>query len=96
MDTLVHADIFFFITAIATVVIAAILAIALVYLIRILKNARYISDKLKVASDDLEKDFQDLRKNAREEGSKVKHFLSLIKVPAKKAKAKKAEKAESK
>jgi uncharacterized protein YoxC len=92
MTTLIQADIFFFITAIAVVVIAIVLTIALVYAIRVLKNAGYISEKLKSATDDLSSDLHDLRKNAREEGSKIKHFLSLVKVPKKRtAKAKKDE-----
>lgn len=46
MDTLVHADIFFFIAAVSTILIAILAIIALVYLIRILKSISSVSSTL--------------------------------------------------
>jgi len=51
MDTLVKADIFFFISAIATVVLSILFIVALYYLIRILKDFSDISDTLKRGVD---------------------------------------------
>jgi len=42
MDTLIHADIFFFITAIAVVVVGVVFGIAGVYIILILRSVRKI------------------------------------------------------
>ena len=46
MDTLVKADIFFFISSIATIVIAVLLSIVLFYFIKAGKNLYQISQKL--------------------------------------------------
>jgi beta-lactamase regulating signal transducer with metallopeptidase domain len=46
MDTLIKADIFFFISSIATVVLAVLLAIVLFYFIKAGKNLYHISQKL--------------------------------------------------
>jgi hypothetical protein len=46
MDTLVKADIFFFISSIATVVLAVLLSIVLFYFIKAGKNLYHISQKL--------------------------------------------------
>ena len=47
MNTLVHADIFFFVTTIAVVVVAAALAIALMYLVRILNDVKKIAEQVR-------------------------------------------------
>jgi len=47
MDTLVKADIFFFIASIATVVLAGLGAILLFYLIRAARNLQKLSEALK-------------------------------------------------
>lgn len=46
METLIKADIFFFISSIASVVLAVLLSIALVYFIKAGKNLYLISEKL--------------------------------------------------
>ncbi len=47
MESLMQANIFFFITSIAVVVLAILVGIAVYYLIKILKNFKEISDTLK-------------------------------------------------
>ena len=54
MNTLAQADIFFFISSIATIIICIILSIAGYHLIQIIKDAKYISGKLREATNDLE------------------------------------------
>ncbi|KKU80603.1 MAG: hypothetical protein UY07_C0039G0006 [Parcubacteria group bacterium GW2011_GWA1_47_8] len=56
METLVKADIFFFITSVAIVIASVVFMIAGFYLIQMLKNFRDISDKLKKAVDIAEED----------------------------------------
>lgn len=46
METLIKADIFFFISAIATVILTALLSVALFYFIKAGKNLYLISEKL--------------------------------------------------
>ncbi len=58
MDTLIHADVFFFITTIAVIMVTSFLVVALFYIIEILKNFRDMSRMLrngvKGASNSLE------------------------------------------
>lgn len=51
MDTLIHADVFFFITTIVVLVVGTFLVIALIYIIEILKNFRDISKTFKKGTD---------------------------------------------
>ncbi len=61
MDTLVKADIFFFISSIATVIISALLAILLAYLIKAGKNLYTLSEILKSSYKESEEFITDLR-----------------------------------
>lgn len=78
METLIHADIFFFVSTISLVVITIGFAWALVYLIRILRNVRDISDKAKIESDEIVSDIRSFRKAVKEEGLKWKSISALI------------------
>ncbi len=60
MDTLVKADIFFFVSAIATVILTILFIVALYYLIRILKDFSEISDTLKRRVDKASSHLDDL------------------------------------
>ena len=51
MDTLIQADIFFFISAVGTIILTILAAVALYYLIRILRDFSDISDTLKRGVD---------------------------------------------
>jgi hypothetical protein len=64
MESLMKADIFFFVTTVAVVAVTICLVYAGYYLIRILRNVR--------------EDLGDLRTNIREEGMKVKHFTGFF------------------
>lgn len=58
METLLKADIFFFITSIAVILLTLFVLIVLYHLIKILKDVEFISDKLQkgtaFATDNLE------------------------------------------
>ena len=75
MDTLVHADVFFFITAIAVVIIGFVLAVAGVYIILILRDVRYISGRVREESDRLTEDIHDMRTVLRTEGFHLKTLI---------------------
>ncbi len=64
MQTLIHADIFFFISSIATVIISIGLIIALIFVILILNNLRQLSETVKNEADHLAEDMDDLREKA--------------------------------
>jgi|YelNatPaOPRAMG01_1025707.scaffolds.fasta_scaffold14155_1 5-bromo-4-chloroindolyl phosphate hydrolysis protein len=78
MDTLIHADIFFFITTIAVIVISIILGVVLYYLVKILKNVRDITESVKEETNLIRKDIQDARENIKVEGFKLKHLISFF------------------
>lgn len=77
-ESLIHADVFFFISTIALVVISVGLAIFLYYGIRIAQNVREISDKVKAESSELVADLKKLRFALRDEGVKWKHVVDLV------------------
>ncbi|HTY39991.1 MAG TPA: hypothetical protein VMC43_02790 [Candidatus Paceibacterota bacterium] len=75
MDTLIHADVFFFVTAIAVVIVGFVLAIAGVYFILILRDVRYIARRAREGSDQLTQDVNDLRATLRAEGAQLKMLI---------------------
>ena len=78
MQTLVHADIFFFISSIALIVLSILLSIALYYAIGVLRAVREVSSRLKRASADIEHDLQLLRSQVKAEGQRVKGMADLF------------------
>jgi len=61
MDTLLKADIFFFIASIATIVLTLLVSIVLFYFIMAGKNLYYLSEKLKNGLKDSEEFIVDLK-----------------------------------
>ena len=61
METLVKADIFFFISSVATVVLAILIAVLLFYLIKAGKNLYVISEALKNNYKDSEEFISELK-----------------------------------
>lgn len=53
MDTLAHADIFFFVTTICTVVVTALLVIALIFAISLLAHARRMAARARAEAEKL-------------------------------------------
>lgn len=66
MNTLIHADIFFFITTIAVIVFTILSSIALYYLIGSLKNFKEITTDLKNAVNDASDDIAELKERVSE------------------------------
>ncbi len=79
MDKLVHADIFFFITTCAIVLLTIIFAIALVYGIFIAKNVHYVVKKIKEESDNISGDIAHARQKMREQGMKFASYVAFLK-----------------
>ena len=78
MQSLVHADIFFFISTVCLVVLSILLAVALYYAIGILRNVREVSERITKASGDIERDLDALRYSVKSEGAKVKGIADLV------------------
>ena len=72
------ADIFFFITAIAVIILTVLLAILIVYIIKISRDIKYISHRAKDEANLISQDLSDLRENVRDKGANLKYFVSFF------------------
>ena len=77
-ESLIHADIFFFISTIALILISIGIVVVLVYVIKILRNVGEVTDKIKAESGEIVADLKKLRASLRDEGIKWKHVADLI------------------
>jgi len=77
MNSFLQADIFFFISSLATVVISVGICALLYYLIPLVRDARDIVAKFHTASEEIEADFEKLRESAHEEGAKSKALIDV-------------------
>jgi hypothetical protein len=78
MDTLIHADIFFFITAIAVVVLSLTLLVALVYLTAILRDVKHITERARTEADLIAADIGELRRDQRKEGFPLTKVFGFV------------------
>ena len=82
METLIQADIFFFITSIFVAVLAVGCAVALYFIVPVLKDLRHLSEIARKEGDKLAGDIDALRGAVKEEGVRVKsifdYFLDLF------------------
>ncbi len=77
MSEVLHANIFFFITGIAVIVCAALLCVALIHGIKLLKSIRRIVAHIEESTEILSEDMQSIRMHIVEGGilRKCMHFL---------------------
>lgn len=75
---LVHADIFFFITAIAVIVLSVGVAIIMYYVIGILRDVRAMVRQVRKAGDELEQDIDAMRIGLQKEGLKIQGAFNMI------------------
>ena len=78
MNNILKSDIFFFITSVAVIIIAILLVILIVYLIKVSKDIKYISQKAKAEADNIIQDVSTLRTNIKEQGGKVKDLANIF------------------
>lgn len=86
MNTLMKADIFFFITAIMVIILGLLLAILIIYIIKISRDIKYVSGKAKTEAGLISQDLSDLRENVKGKGAKLKYFLNFFNNLSKKKK----------
>ena len=79
METLIHADIFFFITTIWVIIISAILVVILWNVAFIVNDLRHISKKIREGSETLSQDLHDLHTIIRTEGAGIKPIWKYFK-----------------
>ncbi len=78
MDSFIHADVFFFVTSIAVIMVTAFSVAALIYLVRILRDFNKISSKVKDETELIADDINELRRKTKEGGFRVVNFLSFL------------------
>ena len=78
MDTLVHADIFFFVTTIVVVVVGIALTIVLVYLAKVLSDIKKITGEVHDETVLFREDIASLRADIRQEGFRLNRFISFF------------------
>ncbi len=78
MTSLLKSDIFFFITAIAVIIISVGVAIALVYLVRILRDVKTLSEKAKDEGERIIDDIHMFRQDVKSKGTRLSDILSFV------------------
>lgn len=78
-NSLIQANIFFFITSIAVVLVTLLVIVLLMYLVLILKDFRGVSRKVKEETDLIALDIHDARSHIRKEGGDLKAVFDFFK-----------------
>jgi len=89
MTELIKADVFFFVTTVAVVLLAILFAVLMFYLIGIMRNVRDISALAKDEGKNIKEDIAELRANIKREGLRFKHLADFMKKPHKRKKSNK-------
>lgn len=79
MNTLIEANIFFFVTTIAVIAITLVFVIAGAYGIKVLRDLTYITKRARNKSDEVFKDIDELRTTIKNQGIKTQLIGSFLK-----------------
>lgn len=77
MDSLLKSDIFFFVTTIVVIGLGVLIAVALVYLVRILADVKKLSKKVREEGEHIVDDIEGLRENIKKNTIKLSDILSF-------------------
>lgn len=78
METLLKADIFFFVTTCAVGIVAVCIAIITFYFIKILKDIKHISETLSREGEKVADDIDAVRETLKEKGSVIGSMIDTI------------------
>lgn len=78
-NSLIQANIFFFITSVAVVLVTLLVIVLLMYLVLILKDFRGVSRKVKEETDLIALDINEARAHIRKEGGDLKSTFDFFK-----------------
>jgi uncharacterized protein YoxC len=92
MNTLIHADVFFFITSIAVVIISIILIIALIYVVKIFRDIKKLTEiakkeadllvsKVRYISGKVERESDEMLEDIKQIRQNIKAGASLTSLP---------------
>lgn len=77
MDSLIKSDIFFFVTTIVVAGLGVLVAVVLVYLVRILSDVKKLSKKVRQEGESIVEDIEGLRENIKKNTIKLSDILSF-------------------
>lgn len=77
MDSLLKSDIFFFVTTVVVAGLGVLIAVALVYLVRILADVKKLSKKVRQEGESIVEDIEGLRENIKKNTIKLSDILSF-------------------
>lgn len=77
-SSFIHADIFFYITTIAVVILTALLIILFYHLVRIARHLEHMAIKLREESERIIEDVSLVRESIEDQGGKALSFLKFV------------------
>lgn len=78
MDTLIHADVFFFVTTIAVAIVAIVAVAMSFYLVGILRRVRDIAEEVKQETKLVREDVSDARMRMKAGGMHILNFFDIF------------------
>lgn len=88
------SDIFFFITSVAVVFLSILVAMILVYGFKVIKDLRFLTQKIREEGEEVIKDFKEARVRFREKGSGLFSIMGTLFSRKRSSKSKKEHKEE--
>jgi len=79
MNDFIKQDIFFFITTIAVAIFTLVLSVGIFYVIKILRDIKYITKKARDGADIIGEDLSQLRENVKNKGSNIAFLVNFFK-----------------
>ena len=79
MNSFIQANIFFFITSVAVVLVTILVIVLLAYLVLILRDFKGVSRRVKEETDLIAVDINDARAHLRKEGADLKNAFDYFK-----------------
>ena len=79
MDSLIHADVFFFVTTIAVVVVGVALTVVLIYIAKIMRDIKKITGHVHDETVLFREDLAEFRADAKRQGFQWLKFAGLFK-----------------
>lgn len=78
MNNLIHADIFFFITTIAVVILAILVSILIYYIVKIAKNLASITETVRKEGENVAGDIAAFREKVRQDRDNMKGLGGFV------------------
>lgn len=88
MDSVLTSDIFFFITSIAVAVVTTLIIIILVYIIKLVREIRRITESIRKGTDAITEDIGELRTKLRDKGLFSALIMTILHAVARRSDAK--------